>query len=233
MLQGDDYLKIEKIDENQIRCILTSDDLESRHLSIQDLAYGSEKARGLFMEMVQAAATDAGFKLDGIPLMIEAVPISGNGLMLIITKVEDPEELDTRFSRFTQPLSAMDYPDSASSKPSVSSLLNSLRRYVENQTMEFADNIQCFRFGTLSDLISGCQAVNHLFKGDSTLYKADDNAYYLFLFRDSESESFDTLSAVLMEYGDRIMAGIGTPSYFEEHYDMMMDHNVVESLAKV
>lgn len=226
-------MKIEKIDENQIRCILTSDDLESRHLSIQDLAYGSDKARSLFMEMVQAAATETDFKLDGIPLMIEAVPISNNGLMLIITRVEDPEELDMRFSRFTQSVPLMEYNDDGVSKPTVNSLLNTLKRYVESQTMELADNIRCFRFNTLSDLIDGCQAVNHLFKGDSTLYKADDDTYYLFLFRDSDAESFDTLTTVLMEYGDRIMTGIGTPSYFEEHYDMMMDHNVVESLAKV
>ena len=226
-------MKIEKIDENQIRCILTSDDLESRHLSIQDLAYGSDKARSLFMEMVQAAATETDFKLDGIPLMIEAVPISNNGLMLIITRVEDPEELDMRFSRFTQSVPIMEYNDDGVSKPTVNSLLNTLKRYVESQTMELADNIRCFRFNTLSDLIDGCQAVNHLFKGDSTLYKADDDTYYLFLFRDSDAESFDTLTTVLMEYGDRIMTGIGTPSYFEEHYDMMMDHNVVESLAKV
>ena len=226
-------MKIEKIDENQIRCILTADDLESRHLSIQDLAYGSEKARSLFIEMMHAAASEAGFKLDGIPLMIEAIPISDNGLMLIITRVEDPEELDTRFSRFTQSLPTIDYPDDGITKPSANSLLNTLKRYVESQAMELADNIRCFRFKSLSDLISGCHAVNHLFTGESTLYKADDGAFSLFLFRDSESDSFDTLTSVLMEYGDRIMTGIGTPSYFEEHYDLMMDRHVIESLGKI
>ena len=43
----------------------------------------------------------------------------------------------------------------------------------------------------------------------------------------------DTLTSVLMEYGDRIMTGIGTPSYFEEHYDLMMDRHVIESLGKI
>ena len=33
--------------------------------------------------------------------MIEAIPITADSIVLIITKVEDPEELDTRFSRFT------------------------------------------------------------------------------------------------------------------------------------
>ena len=153
--------------------------------------------------------------------------------ILISLEKKDPEELDTRFSRFTQSLPTIDYPDDGITKPSANSLLNTLKRYVESQAMELADNIRCFRFKSLSDLISGCHAVNHLFTGESTLYKADDGAFYLFLFRDSESDSFDTLTSVLMEYGDRIMTGIGTPSYFEEHYDLMMDRHVIESLGKI
>ena len=40
-------MKIEKINENKIRCILTRDDLEVRHIKISEIAYGSEKARSL------------------------------------------------------------------------------------------------------------------------------------------------------------------------------------------
>ena len=36
--------------------------------------------------------------------MIEAIPLSGDCIVLIITKVEDPEELDTRFSKFAPAL---------------------------------------------------------------------------------------------------------------------------------
>ena len=34
--------------------------------------------------------------------MIEAIPMSNDSIQLVITKVDDPEELDTRFSRFSQ-----------------------------------------------------------------------------------------------------------------------------------
>ena len=60
-------MKIEKINDNQIRCTLTRDDLAQRQLKLSELAYGSEKAKSLFREMMQ----------------------------------QDPDELDTRFSRFT------------------------------------------------------------------------------------------------------------------------------------
>ena len=37
---------------------------------------------------------------EDIPLMIEAIPMNAECIVLIITKVEDPEELDTRFAKF-------------------------------------------------------------------------------------------------------------------------------------
>lgn len=93
-------MKIEKINENQIRCTLTKHDLADRELKISELAYGSEKAKLLFRDMMEQASYECGFEADDIPLMIEAVPINAECIVLTITKVEDPEELDTRFSKF-------------------------------------------------------------------------------------------------------------------------------------
>lgn len=96
-------LKIERINENQIRCTLTSFDLSVRNLNLVELAYGTEKARKLFREMIQKASNEVGFEADDIPLMVEAIPLSGESIMLVITKIEDPEELDTRFAKFSPP----------------------------------------------------------------------------------------------------------------------------------
>ena len=99
--KGCDFMKIEKISDNQIRCTLSKKDLIDRELRISELAYGTEKAKALFRDMIQQASYEFGFEADDIPLMIEAIPVSPESLILIITKVEDPEELDTRFSRFS------------------------------------------------------------------------------------------------------------------------------------
>ena len=94
-------MKIEKINDKQIRCTLTKEDLATREIKISELAYGSEKAKALFQDMMQIAADDFGFEADNIPLVIEAIPVSMDTLILIITKVDDPDELDTRFARFS------------------------------------------------------------------------------------------------------------------------------------
>ena len=96
-------MKIEKVNDNQIRCTLTREDLAERQIKLSELAYGTEKAKLLFRDMMQQAAYEFGFEADDIPLMIEAIPLSQDTIILVITKVEYPEELDTRFSRFSDP----------------------------------------------------------------------------------------------------------------------------------
>ena len=57
--------------------------------------------QALFRDMMQQASAELGFDAEDIPLMIEAIPVSAECIVLIVTKVDDPEELDTRFSRFS------------------------------------------------------------------------------------------------------------------------------------
>ena len=85
-------MKIEKVNDNQIRCTLTKEDLADRQLKLSELAYGTEKAKVLFRDMMQQAAYEFGFEAEDIPLMIEAIPLSADTIILIITKVEYPEE---------------------------------------------------------------------------------------------------------------------------------------------
>lgn len=94
-------MKIERINDNQIRCTLTGQDLADRHLQLSELAYGNDKAKRLFRDMMQQASCELGFEANDIPLMIEAIPLTGGSIMLNVTKVEYPEELDGRFSNFT------------------------------------------------------------------------------------------------------------------------------------
>ena len=94
-------MKIERLNENQIRCTLNKSDLASRQLKINELAYGSDKAKELFRDMMQQASYELGFEAEDTPVMIEAIPISSECIVLIVTKVDNPEELDTRFSRFS------------------------------------------------------------------------------------------------------------------------------------
>ncbi len=141
-------MKIEKINDNQIKCTLNRSDLASRQIKLSELAYGTEKAKSLFRDMMQQASTEFGFEAEDIPLMIEAIPVSGDCIVLVITKVEDPEELDTRFSRFAPSMDEIDADDiddedGSYATPSSSDLLdlfNQLKHELKNAVDGSSDN---------------------------------------------------------------------------------------------
>ena len=119
-------MRIEKVSDNQIRCILTREDLARRHMKLNELAYGSDKARLLFRDMMQQAAYQYSFEAEDIPLMIEAVPLPSDSIALIVTKVENPEELDTRFSNFGPSVSANPGDGSDNTLSAIDRLMNAV-----------------------------------------------------------------------------------------------------------
>ena len=204
-------MKIERINENQIRCTLTSFDLSMRNLNLGELAYGSEKARSLFREMIKKAEAEVGFEAEDIPLMVEAIPLSAESIILVITKIEDPEELDTRFSRFS-PVSEEGAPESSLPNElldGAEQILNLLSPGGGNQETgrspvsgkavsstdssgtvpegagrTYADSLaqRIFCFDSLKTAAQACRIGGQAFEGESLLYKnRRSGKYYLFL----------------------------------------------------
>jgi adapter protein MecA 1/2 len=138
-------MKVEKVNEQQIRCTLTREDLSTRNIKVSELAYGSEKTQDLFRDMMHLASYECGFEADDIPLMIEAVPLDSERILLIVTKVEDPEELDTRFSKFAPSVHDEESEDEESDElldalaDGADDVLNMLRRMNEEREAADAD----------------------------------------------------------------------------------------------
>lgn len=235
-------MKLEKINDNQIRCTLTSDDLADRELKLSELAYGTEKARDLFRDMMQQAQIELGFEANNVPLMIEAVPMAPDGIMLIITKVDDPEELDTRFSRFT---AAEDFPD-IPEKPQFSGaddildifkkLVESKNKAAEEQTSEKpaqskrdaassapVELIRVFTFDSLDTVIESAHGLNNYFNGYNSLYKHPQSRNYQLVIRQSgvTPEEFNKVCNILSEYGKGASFSSAAEAYLMEHGEVI------------
>lgn len=242
-------MKIEKVNDNQIRCTLTREDLASRQLKISELAYGSEKAKSLFRDMMKQANTEFGFEAEDIPLMIEAIPLNGECIVLIITKVEDPEELDTRFSRFAPSGEETEEDDeyreeSAAEAPE--DVLELFRRIQEQhtpaeesseakeeQTPPAAPMNRIYRMPTLQAVWSAAQITGSYFTGESALYKDDHTGEYLLSLTQGSmrQDDFNRFCNVLSEYGQFCRNLSNSQSYLEEHFTPLVSEKALNSLA--
>lgn len=149
-------MKIEKINDNQIRCTLNKHDLASREIKLSELAYGTEKAKNLFRDMMQQASYEYGFEADDHPLMIEAIPLSSESIILNISKVEDPDELDTRFSKFSPSSDeADDYNDFADDyDDSTDDSADEIIGYYSDDSVPDSEDSLSDSFVSLRDLLS-------------------------------------------------------------------------------
>ncbi|MCM1026873.1 MAG: adaptor protein MecA [Roseburia sp.] len=236
-------MKIEKVNENQIRCTLTREDLASRELKISELAYGTEKAKNLFRDMMRQANYEFGFEAEDIPLMIEAIPLNTECIVLIITKVEDPEELDTRFSRFA-PSVTEDYGDDEEYGDEIEDVFDLFRQLQPEQAdspdaariddaREPESFFGIFRLDSLREVMDVCRLIAPLYREPSTLYKdASSGKYFLQLTGSREnSGDFERICNIASEYGvlQRRSAG---GSFLAEHCETLIDGNAVQALGK-
>ena len=245
-------MKIEKVNDNQIRCTLTKEDLISRELKISELAYGTEKAKNLFRDMMRQANFEFGFEAEDIPLMIEAIPLNAECIVLIITKVEDPEELDTRFSRFAPSVTEDDYSDDledfgenasddvldlfrkmqTGEKDSETSQENS-SNHSENSTQKTRTRI--FQLNSLQQVMEVSSMIASNYHGLSTLYKDPSKDWYLLLMTqgDETKEGFDRACNIVSEYGvlQRSMPACGT--FLAEHCETLVRENAVQTLGSL
>lgn len=248
-------MKIEKINDNQIRCTLTHADLVERELKLSELAYGTEKAKSLFHDMMQQAAYEFGFEADDIPLMIEAIPASSDSIVLIITKVEDPDELDTRFSKFSpSPQGGTDLKRSSMLerlkklegaeefldilkhvKDAVADIPELEEKKSKEDTREKAPSIRFFSFSSLDSVIRASRLLKSMYNGANTLYKDAAAEIYILALTKSEHSTadFNRICNMLSEYGSFEKGTGASLAFLEEHCDKLLTPDAVQKLAEL
>lgn len=243
--KGSEPMKIERINENQIRCTLTSFDLSVRNLNLGELAYGTEKARSLFREMIQKASNEVGFEAEDIPLMVEAIPLSNESVMLVITKIEDPEELDTRFSKFSPAPEENDHFLSSLASELLEGADGLLERLAPQENIEkeqalpaldkSTSSARIYSFHDLDTVIEAAHSIDPLYAGRNTLYKNPASGqYYLIIHSDGpDSLEFSRVLNVLAEYGSKVKFEYAAEAYYNEHYDTIIKEKALQSLSLI
>lgn len=235
-------MKIERISDNQIRCTLNKEDLEGKETLLSELAFGSEKAKGLFRELMNKAATELGFETsEDNPLMVEAIPVSKECLILVITRVDNPEDSVNIIKNCRKVYwldSSRELMKTLSNLPDLLSIFgkstfsadsgNDMKRVLAD------DGVGIFAFTSLDDVAFASKLLNK-YSLSSTLYKDSENqCYYLSLtdLDDSPNSTvMDEIHQLLSEYCKRLPNTYATKALFNEHLTTIIEKQAVEEMA--
>lgn len=199
----------EKLNDNQIKCVLDKEDLFSRKINIKDLFYGSPETEQLFKEVVSKAQVNFDFNTQKFPISIDAIPLPNDTLVIIITIVEDPEEIDSRFSRFTpDPNAASDKlfsskADTSAGHEDIFSFFSNIANQISNSPKDSPEDSNLF------DSVK-----NDFSSFDSTITK-DPDGTMLIIFKFENIDKIIELSNMLIKiYNDNnSLYKLGTSYY--------------------
>jgi len=211
-------MRIEKINEDQIKVILDRDELAKRNIQFSEIErINPMDVSGFFKDIIEQAMEECNFYTEiNTPLFIEVSTLIGESVILIITKSPS----NNMFNLFptTMPTERQ-FKKKTISQPSRTARRRSTHSSVDN------DDSCLFSFKTLSELATACQAINNIFTGTSALHKLKSK-YYLTLTFDEKQNTADIIS-ILREYGQRAESSRISQQYFAEHGELIINNNAV------
>lgn len=212
-------MKIEKINDNQIKFLLTNEDLQEREIKLSELAQGSEKAQAFFRDIMTEAMLDCGFDATNSPLMIEAMPVTMDTVMIIVSKVTKDVNLDKTLSLIPKSLEDRKYKTGD---------IKTFEEEKQSYTLEEKD-VYIYSFKTLEDIISLSIRLDE-YNGANMIYKYQDR-YFLSL---EKQGNFNTsIENVISEYGQKHVSNVISKYYLDEHGEIIIKNDALKILSSI
>ena len=199
--------------------------------------------------MVEQANYEFGFETNDIPLMVEAIPLPSESIVLIITKVEYPDELDSRFSKFSE--ADDDFTDlgNAGQPPVIKGAADILELFerIKKENEKTADSeqgtgditeeqaeadvVKLFVFDKFDDVRRISHVLDGFYSGRNDLYRdASSNKYYLVTQNEHISRIQQSVQYYFRVHIRRTMAP-ANEAFFKEHGNVIIEEAAIQTLA--
>ncbi len=198
-------MKIEKITENKIRVLLKYEDIKDKNIDLHTIMTKAIESQGFFLEMLNQAEEEVGFKTDGYRLLIEAYSSPENDFIFTITKYLD----ETR--------------------KKVVPRRRKINTNVKNMVYAF-DNFESF-----CELCTYLNRSNLAVRGlaRSISLHEYNNTYYLFIKGiNNKNISCKTLFAIFSEFGKYFNVSTMFENKLLEHGKAVIKHNALNTGIK-
>lgn len=233
-------MKIERLNENQLRFTVWRKDLPDEEFSIAEFTGHSEKADELIKYMMDRAREEFGFETDAQSVVVEAIPVNKDCIVFLVTKVDEEEE--DKFS-YIKELQKQAMEMAKALKDGTVELSDETEEKEEprivdapvdertGQTMPY----MIYRTTNMESLITVSHIVSSYYDSDNTLYKHyDDVTYYLIVSHNRNTNmEFERVCDTLREFTEPYKFNYTTKYYMDEHYRSIIKNNALQTLAEL
>ena len=239
-------MKVERINNNQIRFIFMAQDLAERGININDILTRSpNKTQGLFQEITTLLSEEYEFSSAGVPLMFEATMMRDT-LSVLVTKMAQGDgagfgaggEINQGFAGMVNDVMAQisgqqhfqPYADTNIYPPNpVKPPPNQKNvRQVPPPKIDYVS----FAFPNIDDMATAAARIDDTYKGRSHVYKMDGKYHLLLQNIGRDDYSTKKIEKLLHEFGQKQPLSPLSYSIMQEHGEVVIAENAIGSLKK-
>lgn len=197
-------MKIERIGINRIKVTVSSEDLSTHGLSFESFAVDSPRVQDFFWHLIRRAQCEADFSIEEGKVIIEALPLRGEGLVIFLTKPDASSPFEeARYRRVRYRVKA-------------------------GKTATPKDAVLLYQFDSFEDLCALCRVWRHMGERSSLYALADTYILAVSFARHTFDEKYARTQ--LMEFAKPASA-LSVP-YLEEHAKKICDGDAIASVLR-
>jgi len=231
-------MKVERLNNNQIRFVFMAQDLAERDININDiLTRSSNKTQGLFQEITALLNEEYEFSTAGTPLMFEAT-MSHNTLSVLVTKMatEDGQfhgpggEITSGFAGMVNDVMTQ-IAQNANGDAGIN--MHSIpppENVGKIPPKQYEAEYLVFTFPNIDALAAACAHIDSTYEGRNHVYKMDGKYHLLLQSIDNDCCSTQKIEQLLHEFGQKQLPSPLAYSIMQERGEVIISEDAVSKL---
>lgn len=210
-------MRIERINDNQLKFTLMQKDLEAHSIKINELFNESDKVMQLLYDMMQVANDEYSFDMENTNLMVESLRVGVDSVVIMVTKISEDEEQEDRLNLLPFARKSGRFKRKGMIKP---------------ESTPAPDSHAIFSFTDFDTMAHAANELYYKFEGVSQVYKFD-GLYYLMVQNETpDSKTTPELEAVLNEFGQKHVSNVISQHFIIERGEEIIKYDAVEKLNR-
>ena len=219
-------MKLRKINDTTINCIITQDDLKKHGILLDDLFDRKKNAVEFIKRIILKAASSVNlnFKNDYTSMRISVLPDQSVSL----TISQDPEE--SARIREQKDLSVLPVKDSG-----VAAGRSAAGETAKGSGDLSASGTYLFSFPSIKAAVPACRILASFYGIESSLYFVNDTgSYYLVVGKGIDpSDDHDRIVLSINEFGKMVTCSDKTLAYIKEHSDCILRSRAAQQISEL
>ena len=220
-------MRIEKLDEDKLKIMFNSEELEENNITVHSFLSGSNEAQKLFLAILDIADEEFGFDIKNCNISSETISFGNKDFVIFITKKglqkATSYEKNGNFSQYNL-LDFIDYNHTEN---------NSLLSFLPPLKCENDIEKIIYKFETLEELFKFCKYVNNTLKIDdlsNSLYKYNDSFFIVIDIKKLATSQKQLFIYILSEYKDYICLSPLAFTKLMEYSSLILENKAIQSL---